>query len=442
MRKRNGIFKILVITTAIALFFTVSTCRQKGPPGRRKLQISFMFWGGFQDFNFWKFVKAKYEAKYPGRVVKLEYVPGGRYQDKLSLSLVAKSATDVFLVDDDYFKITAATGHLENLEPYIHADEDTLRLQDFFPHSLESFQYDRRQYGLPWDGFTMLLFYNKAIFDKYHQSYPTEEWTWDDLIRAGKVFTRDLDGDGYNDQFGFDVSTSLLVTLPVIWTFGGRLYSPDLMRCELNSPQSIQAMQMLHDIIYKYKIAPRSGQLDAKVMQNYVKLLTGRVAMITSGGFLIQQLRTIKEGLPWDIAYWPSGPAGKFTRASFDGIAIYNRSKHKQEAWDWIRLVLSPDIQKEIALEGRALPIRKQDAYKWYDRPETPQDEKIAIRSMEKYGRIIPNIAYQSLVHSRTQNLFSQLNLPNTNIPDLANQMTRQVDEVLIRMRREMEVWR
>ncbi len=436
MRKRTRVI------SAVALFLSASTCSRKRASDRHKLQISFMFWGGFQDFYFWKFVKARYEAKYPGRVVKLEYVPGNGYQDKLSLSLVAKSATDVFLVDDDYFKITAATGHLENLETYIGEDKDSLHLQDFFPHSLESFQFDHRQYGLPWDGFTTLLFYNKALFDKYHKSYPAQDWTWKDLIRAGKVFARDLDGDGYNDQFGFSVNTSLLDVLPTIWAHGGRLYSPDLMHCELNSRQAIEAMQMLHDIIYKYHIAPRSGQLDDKVMANYVKLLTGRVAVITSGGFLIQQLRAIKKGLPWDISYLPSGSAGKFTRASFDGIAIYNRSKYKKEAWDWIRLVLSPDIQKEIALEGRALPIRKQDAYKWYDRPETSQDEKIAIRSMEKYGRIIPNIAYQSVVHSRTRNLFSQLILPDANIPKLAEQMTQTVDEVLKQMRRDMEVWR
>ncbi len=442
MQKKGPVFKVFLIAGLIVLFFNGSMCSKNDSSSRHKLQISFMFWGGFQDFNLWKFVKAKYEAKYPGREVKLVYVPGDGYQDKLSLSLVAKSATDVFLVDDDYFKITAATGHLVNLEPYIARDKDSLRLDDYFPHSLESFQLGGQQYGLPWDGFCTLLFYNQELFNRYHQSYPSEKWTWNDLIRAGKVFTRDLDGDGYNDQFGFSLSSTLLDLMPVIWGFGGRLYSPDFMRCELNSPQAMQAMQLFHDIIYKYKIAPRSGQLDDRVMQNYVKLLTGRVAMITSGGFLIQQLRTIKDGLPWGVSYWPSGPAGKFTRASFDGIAIYNHSRHKQEAWDWIRLVLSPVVQKEIAREGRALPVRKKDAYRWYDRPETPQDEKIVIRSMEKYGRIIPNIAYQSVVHSRTRNLFSQIILPNADIPKLAEKMTHIVDETLAEMRKEMKVWK
>ncbi len=406
-----------------------------------RTQISFMFWGGFQDFNLWKSVKARYEARYPGRAVKLLYVPNN-YQDKLSLSLVAKSAADVFLVDDDYFKITAATGHLENLDSYIAAAKDSLHLEDFFPNSLEAFQFNKQQYGLPWDGFPTLLFFNKALFKQAHQSFPTEAWTWDDLIRAGAHFTRDLDGDGYNDVFGFDVSSTLLDLAPVIWDFGGRLYDPDLSHCELNSPQAIRAMQLFHDIIYKYKIAPRSGQLDEKVMQNSVKLLTGRVAMISTGAFFIQQLRTIKEGLPWGISYLPSGPAGKFTRASFDGIAIYRLSKHKREAWDFVRFVLSPVVQKEIARQGRALPIHKADAYRWYDRPDTPENEKIVIRSMSKYGRTLPSFAYQSVVYSRTRNLFNQILLPDANIPEIAEKITHIADQTLAEMRQNLKIWR
>ncbi len=440
MKKRNPVFKILLVLVAMALLFNIM-CTGKNTSGRHKTQISFMFWGGFQDFNFWKWVKKQYESLYPDREVKLIYVPG-EYQDKLSLSLVAKSASDVFLVDDDYFKITAATGHLENLKSYIEKDKHSLRLDDYFPHSLEAFELGGQPYGLPWDGFSVLLFYNKALFDRYHQPYPTENWTWEDLIRAAKVFSLDLDGDGYPDQFGFNVSSTLLDIISIIWDYGGRLYSPDFTHSELNSPQAIRAMQLCHDMMYKFHIAPRSGELNDKVMVSHIKLLTGRVAMITAGGFLIQQLRTIKEGLPWDIAYLPSGPAGKFARTSFDGIAIYKHSHHKQEAWDWIRLVMSPLVQKEIARQGRALPIRKSDAYRWYDRPETPQDEKIAIRSMEKYGRTIPNIAYQSVIHSRTRNLFSQIILPNANIPKLANEIVRITNESLAEMRKNVKVWK
>ncbi len=434
------IWSIFIVSLVLLSLFSVSGC-QKKEKSTSKTVIHFMFWGGFQDLNLWKFVKAKYEALYPDREVKLIYVPDN-YQDKLSLSLVAKSAADVFLVDDDYFKITAATGHLENLEPYIAQCKDSLHLDDYFPHSLEAFQLGGQQYGLPWDGFTILLFYNRTTFDQAHQRYPNENWTWDDLIRAGKAFSKDLDGDGYNDTFGFDASSSLLDLISVIWTFGGRMFSPDLMHCELDSPQAIQAMQLYHDMIYKYKIAPRSGQLDSKIMQNYIKLLTGRVAVILSGGFLIQQLQTIEEELPWDISYTPSGPAGKFARESFDGIALYRHSKHKKEGWDFIRFVLGPVVQKEIAREGRALPIRKSDAYRWYDNPQTPQDEKIAIRSMEKYGRTIPGIAYQSVVYSRTRNLFNQIILPNADIPKIARQITDIVNKTLAEMRKNLKVWK
>ncbi len=61
---------------------------------------------------------------------------------------------------------------------------------------------------------------------------------------------------------------------------------------------------------------------------------------------------------------------------------------------------------------------------------------------MEKYGRTIPGIAYQSVVYSRTRNLFNQIILPNADIPKIARQITDIVNKTLAEMRKNLKVWK
>ncbi|MBN1348289.1 sugar ABC transporter substrate-binding protein [candidate division KSB1 bacterium] len=427
-----------VLLLIILILSTSLTCTDEKSTGDKKV-IRFMFWGGYRDFSLWRDLKREYEALYLDRTVKLELV-SGLYQDKLSLALVAQSAADVFMVDDDYFKVTAASGHLENLEPFMEAHQDELKLDEFFPHALSSFQLGGAQYAIPLDGFPIVLFYNRELFDKDGVGYPEAFWTWQEVLESARKLTRDTDGDGYTDQFGICLGTSWLTIVPMIWTYGGDMLSVDLSRCTFNDPPAIEAMQFFRDLIFKYKVAPHGEELAD--MNDYIMLLTGKVGMILAGAYTVEHLRSIEDGMDWGITLMPSGPAGKFNRVSFDGIAIYSRSKVKQEAWDWIRLIMTETGQRMIGHEGRALPVRVGDAYRFYDRPDTRQDESIAIEAMLKYGRTMPNVALQSEIAIATRTHLESLKLPDTDVRQVAENLTRDIDKILVKMRDQYEIWK
>src|SRR5690606_23390889 len=81
----------------------------------------------------------------------------------------------------------AATGVLEPLDSYIEASD--YNLEDYWPGLLESAMYDDSVYGLPRDIGLEVLYYNKDIFDEVGLEYPTEDWTWDDLLAAAEQLT-------------------------------------------------------------------------------------------------------------------------------------------------------------------------------------------------------------------------------------------------------------
>lgn len=427
-------FSIFSFLLACLFFFNCTDAEK----GEARKTIRFMFWGGYQDYKTWEALKIEYEKRYPDRRIKLELTPG-RYQDKLSLALVGNTAADLIQVDDDYFRITAASGHLEDLSPYIEKDREELRLDEFFPQSREAFQLGGIQYAMPWNGFPVVLFYNKTLFDQANLEYPQSDWTWDDLIQAGKVLTKDLDGDGNIDQFGINITASWLNVVPVIWSFGGDLLSPDLMRCTLNEPAGLKGLHFFQDLIFKHKVS-RSGEVFSE-MTDQVLLMTGRVGMMIAGSYAIQLFLPVESDMDWGLELVPSGPAGKFNRIGFGGMAIYAKSKYKAEAWDFIRLLLEKKPQRLISRDGRGLPVRRTDALEFANQSGLPIDERILVEAMGTHGRTMQNVALQSEIAIKANTIFTEIPLPGTDIDKLADEVTEAVNKILKKMRSKYQVW-
>ena len=53
--------------------------------------------------------------------------------------------------------------------------------------TLEAYKTPEGYFGLPRDFQTIVLYYNKAMFDAAGVAYPTEDWTWDDLRTTAKA---------------------------------------------------------------------------------------------------------------------------------------------------------------------------------------------------------------------------------------------------------------
>jgi len=434
--KRHSVFPFAVLLVLLPL--TAISCFSSDGPGDRTV-INFMFWGGYEELDIWRELKRIYEEKYPDRFIKLEYVPG-LYADRLSLALVSGTAADVFNIDDDRFKIVAAGGHLEDLTPYLERDGPDLDLGDFFPGSLDTFKFNDVQWALPWDGAGVVLFYNADLFDEAGLPYPWKDWTWDDLRDMAIKLTQDSDGDGRIDQFGYFVDLGWTNLQGPIWSWGTHgVLTPDNTRCALIDPRAIEVMQFMQDLKYKDHVGPRLGEM-AQLLGDTM-LLTGRVAMISGGAYFASKLRLV-EGIPWDYAHMPLGPNGqRYTRSTYDGISIYGKSTHKQEAWDWIRLVLSRRAQEIIARSGRNPCIRVKDAMEFYVRDDTLQHEEIVIEAMREYGRTTPQVVAEAQLSVALNNEFSRLDYGAADAQEVAERSCIAVDRVLEDMRATYEVW-
>jgi multiple sugar transport system substrate-binding protein len=421
--RRALLASILLLCATIAL---PPACSPRTQPPERKAEIRFCFWGGFLELKLWEQLKALYERRYPDTTLHLDYAPG-EYHRKLRLNLIAGTAADVIMVDDEFYPTYSKSGNLELLDPYIERDKDELHLDDFLPTSLESFTYEGKHFALPWDGFSVVIFYNCDIFDAADIPYPEDDWTWDDLRRLAIALTKDFDNDGRIDQFGFNITFTWRDAEPIIWSYGGRILTPDKKRFAMNTPETIAALQYLHDLKFKHHTIPQAGELSG--MFGEIQILTGRVGMLMAPAYMMTNMRGV-EAMRWDIVHMPTGPEGKATRLSWDGLAVYPGSRHKEQAWRFIKTVLSDEGQRIVAKLERDLPVRRSAALDAYVDAAVPQRIEKFFEAIE-YGRLTPITVKYAEIDFAMQLEFDRFSLGKIDAATLVKNLEPEINRIL-----------
>lgn len=396
----------------------------------RRTEVRYCFFGGFEDWQMWRRMAAEFESANPDIKITLLYWPGNNYEAKLQLTMAAGTAPDVIDVQDEPFAAYTRMGQFEDLGPYIRRVAEQYAPNCYFQTALETFRVDDKQYGLPWNGGQLMIYYNKTLFRKAGLPDPPRDWTWTQWLDYARKLTRDEDGDGRIDQFGTQVNPHYMYSLiPWIWMFGGDTIDPTMTRCTLDTPAGRQTLAFLRDLIYKEHVAPRSSEFTG--MGGNVMFMTGRLGMTLDGVWAMPFMR--QTDIDWDVTFLPRGPAGRFSRGTWDGVAMYRKSKHKEEAWRFIQFITGERGQYHVAQTGRAIPPRKSQANSTaFTRPDTPQHEERFLEAMADFRtqRMPERWAEMSVVFKREmEKLFSDSGDPTTQ----AKTLQRDIDAILRR---------
>jgi multiple sugar transport system substrate-binding protein len=186
-------------------------------------------------------VAQAYMAEHPEVQFEYMFAPWDEYFTKLR---TVWAGGDPTVIPDILFlwptPSYAATGVLENLQPYIEASG--YDLDDYWPYLLDSARYQGDIYGLPRDIEAHVLYYNKKLFDEAGVAYPTEDWTWDDLLVAAEKLTK-KDASGRVTQYALGMEGG---KWPIWVGQAGGMMLDDLSnpsKCTLDTPEAIKGLQ-------------------------------------------------------------------------------------------------------------------------------------------------------------------------------------------------------
>lgn len=367
------------VATGLLLGLAASGCVRSAADSRT--EVRFCFFGAYEEWKLWQKVAREFEAANPDLRMKLLYWPGLNYEDKVKLVMAAGTAPDVLSAQDEPFPAYCRLNQFEDLTPYLARHADEYAPGKYFPTALEAFQYQGKQRALPWNGGQLMVYYNKALFRSAGlPDPPPRDWSIDQFTDYARKLTRDVDGDGRVDEFGYELNQNWMYTLlPYVWDWGGDILDPDMRRCTLNTPEGIGAMQWLRDLRWKYHVAPTPSEFTGAAGSVF---MTGKLGMEINGPWRLPFMR--ETGLDWDVWHMPVGPKGeRWTRGTWDGLAMYRQSKVKEEAWRFIRFATGTRGQRLVAETGRAIPPRRSEAESpAFIRPDTPQHEERFLEGM------------------------------------------------------------
>ena len=331
-------------------------------PALAQTDITFQLWGSPQEGEVWTKVAEAFHAAHPDISVKVEVADWDSYWEKLRVLVSGGTPPDVFAMDAPLYPDWQSRGALLNLQPYI--DADPAALDGVFPITLEAYKTPEGYFGLPRDFQTIVLYYNKAMFDAAGVAYPTADWTWDDLRTASKSLTLDKNGDGSVDQWGFwaEAYDQEPFWGSVVWSYGGDIVDVADGKTLIDSEAAQSAFGFIRAMWLDDKSMPTQSQL---AQYGYDGFLAGVSAMGVSGHWSVPDYAAA--GLSFDVAPMPKGPTGRATGVNSAGFVVSSATKNPEAAWEFVKFATGEVGQTELAKLGFAVPIRAgvaaSDAY-------------------------------------------------------------------------------
>lgn len=162
--------------------------------------------------------------------VNLTVIPWDKYEETYTTALNSGEGPDVVYMYNEMFPTYIDAGAVEDMSSYV-TDEDKKEYK-----YLSNGNMMDGQYGWPLvTGVPFVLYYNEDILNALGEKAPE---TWDDFARICQEATKDTDGDGKVDQYGFacGMNTSDIGAMQILnayyysalWQNGGQVYNDDL----------------------------------------------------------------------------------------------------------------------------------------------------------------------------------------------------------------------
>lgn len=366
--------KIFLSVIFIPIFW-LTGCKPSTPAdGTTEVHIA--FWGSPEEIDIITNSISAWRAANPKIKVVFQHTPYTGYDSKILTRIAGGAAPDIIATEVDYFVTFAGKNVLEDLTPYLQSDPQGFDKPDFFPTILDRFTVGDHLYAIPRDVAPFAcVFYNKKLFDEAGLAYPSDDWTWDDLLRTARALTK-RDANGRVTQYGFYG----WAWQNFVYGNGGALvdHVKNPTRTMIDDPRSIQGLQFYADLINLYKVMPTPVALANSGMGVDLMFASGRLGMFLSGIWETPNLRNYD--FEWDVAMFPKNPQGvRAFGSGGSGYAILKFSKHKKEAWNVIKALTSPEGQTKLADRGLAQPSRisvaKSEA--WAENPAPPENKKM-----------------------------------------------------------------
>lgn len=382
MKKYKNIVTVLTMGTMV---FTLGACGGNNnggsgtsQSGGENVELSMIFWDSNQESGL-KAMADGFMAENPNITVNVETVPWDEYWTRLQAAAQGGDMPDIVVMHPDEVENYAQGGMLMDLTDIL--DGEVANRSNFPDYVIEDFSVDGRDYGIPKDIGTMALFYNKDLFDQAGVAYPTNDWTWDDLMTNAEALT-----DSDKGIYGFNaVNDGQNYYWNLIWQNGGDVWDEETNTCTFDSPETVEAMEYAVSFIEK-GYSPTAAAFANLSADEYFE--SGKTAMTFAGSWMLTEYQNVDD-LNFDIVELPVGKE-KASICSGMAFSVSANTDHPDEAKTFVEYLGSEEAQTIEAESGVAIPAYNGTQQPWVDQ-FTDFDASAFVKAGD-YGHTSPGL--------------------------------------------------
>ncbi len=290
-----------------------------------------------------------FNKEHPNIEIKLVYLGSGNHVDaKLLASLPARNLPVMAQVKAPTAAMLYSKGVVT---PVCSFPGFTEVASSLYSHMLVPCMENGKVYALPFNMDVFLLFVRPGMLEKAGITPPK---TMKELAEDAKLLT--IKKNGKTVRYGLGFRTTYRQFTAVAYQFGGQYIKNG--KLTINSPQNVKALTFLVNLVKEGYAYAKFGYFDNELSTSSVAMLLGGSAELT---YDLSDIAGQSDGIvmvpiPRDVCFKP------MTHGQF--IEIFNTGSEAQQkaAWEYLKFLLSPQVQLFWAVKTGYIPVNKEVA--------------------------------------------------------------------------------
>lgn len=234
------------------------------------------------------------------------------------------------------------------------AKKHGMNLNSFAPGFIESATFDGKLYGLPIFNDSLVLFYNRDLFDKFGISYPRDGMTWEETLELAHQFDRNENGTQY---MGLWMSPKHYFRMN---SLSQGFVDPETNKVTVDNDNWKKTLNLFAEL-------SRNSGVQEMARENFPSHdhFRGKNSVAAMYVFLTEWIAVSEEQMPlnWDMVSMPvfKDLPGKGTQPYSNYAGITSISENKDAAMLILKYLTSEEYQMEISKKGKISPLESQN---------------------------------------------------------------------------------
>jgi len=380
---------IASVGLAVALVASACAGSDDGETGGSTTVVQFHFTGEPEEAAVYDLLIEAFENQHPDIDVRpTAYGSKDDLLQHLVTSFAGGSAPDVFLLNYREYAQFVTRGALEPIGPRLE-DESVARerqaasaesvgvsLDEYYDPPFEAFTLDGELQCLPQNISSLVVYWNRVLFERAGLEPPHAGWTWEEFRQAAIALT----GGG---NHGLGIGPSMARLAPFVWGAGGEIVddADEPAHLTLDTPEARDALAFLVGLVRDDHVVPTETDLVAQDLES--RFTAGRLGMFLSSRREVPAFREVA-GLDWDVAPLPVG-AQPATLLHSDGFCLARGGDHLDEATAFAAFAGGPLGQGILSQGGRTVPALRSvaESAAFLDPVSLPEGDQVFLDGIE-----------------------------------------------------------